>query len=123
VAISDGAVFEALAHETRRAIVERLLKAAASQAEIRADLNIRSGTASKHLGILEAAGLVTRGHSHGKYSVVLPSRLLELLQTAARLAESLAREQEEAAVARSRELRKLGMAAGAEEHTRGQQAG
>jgi DNA-binding MarR family transcriptional regulator len=122
VAVSDGEIFLALAHEEQRRILERLLRSDASQAEIRTDLDMRSGTASKHLKVLEDAGLVTRNYSHGRYRVVLPSMVLEVLRATAGLADSLAREQAERAASRLKELRKLEMSVGADARTRDRKA-
>jgi DNA-binding transcriptional ArsR family regulator len=53
--------FAALADPTRRAILERLLKGEASVAELAEPFRMTTRAVSKHIGVLEAAGLVTRG--------------------------------------------------------------
>ena len=53
--------FAALADPTRRAILERLLKGDASVGELAEPFQMTTRAVSKHIGVLEAAGLVTRG--------------------------------------------------------------
>lgn len=53
--------FAALADPTRRAILARLLKGDASVAELAQPFQMTTRAVSKHIGVLEAAGLVTRG--------------------------------------------------------------
>lgn len=55
-----SATFAALADPTRRAILERLLLGESSVAELAAPFQITTRAVSKHIGVLEAAGLVTR---------------------------------------------------------------
>lgn len=53
------ATFTALADPTRRAILARLAKGEASVAELAAPFNISQPAVSKHLKILERAGLIS----------------------------------------------------------------
>lgn len=53
--------FAALADPTRRAILARLLAGEASVAELAEPFDMTTRAVSKHIGVLEAAGLVTRG--------------------------------------------------------------
>jgi DNA-binding transcriptional ArsR family regulator len=53
--------FAALAHPTRLAIVARLSQGDATVLELAAPFDIALPTLSKHLQVLEAAGLVSRG--------------------------------------------------------------
>lgn len=55
------AVFAALADPTRRAILSRLATGEASVNEIAAPFEMSQPAVSKHLKVLERAGLVTRG--------------------------------------------------------------
>jgi DNA-binding transcriptional ArsR family regulator len=55
------AVFSALADPTRRAIVARLAKGEASVAELGAPFEMSQPAISKHLKVLERAGLVSIG--------------------------------------------------------------
>jgi DNA-binding transcriptional ArsR family regulator len=55
-----SATFSALADPTRRAILARLLEGDASVAELAAPFSMTARAVSKHIGVLEAAGLVTR---------------------------------------------------------------
>lgn len=57
---SLNAVFAALADPTRRAILSRLAAGAASVNEIAAPFEISQPAVSKHLKVLERAGLVER---------------------------------------------------------------
>ncbi|HEY1303568.1 MAG TPA: metalloregulator ArsR/SmtB family transcription factor [Vicinamibacterales bacterium] len=52
--------FAALADPTRRAILDRLLKGEASVAQLAEPFPMTTRAVSKHIGVLEAAGLVTR---------------------------------------------------------------
>lgn len=53
--------FAALAHPARRAILTRLARGSASVTELRAPLGISQPAVSKHLKVLETAGLIARG--------------------------------------------------------------
>ena len=55
------AVFGALADPTRRAILARLARGEASVAELAEPLTISQPAVSKHLKVLERAGLIERG--------------------------------------------------------------
>lgn len=60
-------VFAALAHPTRREIVERISAGAATVGEASAGIGVSKPTISRHLRILEQAGVVTRvidGRTH-----------------------------------------------------------
>jgi DNA-binding transcriptional ArsR family regulator len=52
--------FGALADPTRRAILERLLRGDASVGELAEPFRMTTRAVSKHIAVLEAAGLVTR---------------------------------------------------------------
>ncbi|MDP9023810.1 MAG: metalloregulator ArsR/SmtB family transcription factor [Candidatus Eremiobacteraeota bacterium] len=54
-------VFGALAHSARRHILTRLVAGDASVTELAAPFAITPRAVSKHLGVLERAGLITRG--------------------------------------------------------------
>lgn len=54
-------VFAALADPTRRAILERLAEGEATVSQLVAPFDLAQPTISKHLKVLEQAGLVTRG--------------------------------------------------------------
>jgi DNA-binding transcriptional ArsR family regulator len=53
--------FAALAHPARRAILSRLARSAASVTELAAPFQMTQPAVSKHLKVLERAGLITRG--------------------------------------------------------------
>lgn len=55
-----SAVFAALSDPTRRAILERLAKGPASVSDLAAPFDISQPAVSRHLKVLESAGLVTR---------------------------------------------------------------
>jgi DNA-binding transcriptional ArsR family regulator len=60
-------VFSALAHPTRREIVERLSAGAITVGEATQDLGVSKPTISRHLKLLEDAGVVSRvidGRTH-----------------------------------------------------------
>ncbi len=56
-------VFSALADPTRRAILARLAQGEATVNEVVARFDLSQPTISKHLKVLEVAGLVSRGRS------------------------------------------------------------
>jgi DNA-binding transcriptional ArsR family regulator len=56
-----NATFAALADPTRRAILARLASGEASVNELAAPFNMTQPAISKHLRVLERAGLITRG--------------------------------------------------------------
>jgi DNA-binding transcriptional ArsR family regulator len=58
-----SATFSALADPTRRAILARLAQGEASVGELAAPFSISQPAVSKHLKVLEQAGLVTRGRA------------------------------------------------------------
>jgi DNA-binding transcriptional ArsR family regulator len=58
---SLSATLSALADPTRRAIVERLAKGEATVNEIAEPFNISLPAVSRHLKVLEASGLISRG--------------------------------------------------------------
>ncbi|ATQ69273.1 MULTISPECIES: ArsR/SmtB family transcription factor [Methylosinus] len=58
-----SATFAALADPTRRAILARLARGEASVGELAAPFTISQPAVSKHLKVLEQAGLVTRGRA------------------------------------------------------------
>jgi DNA-binding transcriptional ArsR family regulator len=54
-------VFAALGHPARLAIMKRLLEGEASVAELAAPFSMTARAVSKHVAVLEDAGLVSRG--------------------------------------------------------------
>ncbi|WP_028936913.1 ArsR/SmtB family transcription factor [Pseudonocardia spinosispora] len=58
-----SATFAALADPTRRAILARLIGGEATVTEIAEPFEMSLPAVSKHLGVLERAGLITRGRS------------------------------------------------------------
>ena len=56
-----SAVFGALADPTRRAILSRLTEGDANVAELAAPFRVSQPAISRHLKVLERAGLITRG--------------------------------------------------------------
>ena len=59
------AVFHALAHDTRRSMLRRLAGGELTVGELAEPLAISLAAASKHVRVLERAGLVRR-HRHGR---------------------------------------------------------
>lgn len=53
--------FAALAHPTRRAILARLARSEATVTELARPFETSQPAITKHLGVLERAGLITRG--------------------------------------------------------------
>ena len=69
--------FAALANPTRRAIVARLASGPATVNELAQPFDMRLPAISKHIKVLEHAGLVTRGHHAQFRPVALDPRALE----------------------------------------------
>jgi DNA-binding transcriptional ArsR family regulator len=61
-----SATFAALSDPTRRAILARLLEGEASVAELAEPFRMTTRAVSKHIGVLESAGLVSRGRDAQK---------------------------------------------------------
>lgn len=59
VVVTNGAVLEALADPTRRAIFERLAESPAAVGELAANLPVSRPAVSQHLKVLKSAGLVS----------------------------------------------------------------
>lgn len=55
------AIFAALADPTRRAIIARLSRGAATVSQLAAPFELSQPAVSKHLKVLERAGLISRG--------------------------------------------------------------
>jgi DNA-binding transcriptional ArsR family regulator len=102
---SDAIVLGALADRERLDILRRLMDKPLKQAEIRRASDMRSGTASKQLGVLEACRLIARDRSHGPYVVASPTETARLLRAAADLAAALSRQQATADEEHARALR------------------
>ena len=68
--------FAALADATRRALVARLSLGDATVGELAAPFDISLQAISKHLGVLEAAGLVTKGRDGTRRLVHLEAHAL-----------------------------------------------
>ena len=72
-------VFAALADPTRRAIVERLARGKASVTELAEPFRMSQPAISKHLKVLERAGLISRGREAQRRPRELqPQRLKQL---------------------------------------------
>ena len=84
------AVFAALADPTRRAIVERLSRGTATVTELAEPFDMSQPAISKHLRVLENAGLVTRGREAQRRPRSLqPQRLEQLSQWIERYRQNL----------------------------------
>ncbi len=69
-----NATFAALADPTRRAILARLAKGEAGVMELAAPFDMSQPAISKHLKVLEKAGLVTRGSEGARRPVRLEAQ-------------------------------------------------
>ncbi len=68
--------FAALANSTRRAILARLAEGEASVNELAAPFNLTLPAISKHIKVLEHAGLITRGrHAQFRPCIIDPAAL------------------------------------------------
>jgi DNA-binding transcriptional ArsR family regulator len=73
--------FAALAHPTRRAILARLAQGAATVNELAAPFEVALPAISKHIKVLERAGLVVRGHQAQYRPCALDASPLEEVST------------------------------------------
>lgn len=71
------ATFAALADPTRRAILARLARGEASVKDLAAPFDISQPAISKHLKVLERAGLVSRGRDAQRRPVKVEAKPLE----------------------------------------------
>ena len=71
--------FAALADPVRRAIIARLSRGPASVGELAAPFDMSMQAVSKHVAVLEAAGLVTRSRDGQRRPVHLDAAALERL--------------------------------------------
>jgi DNA-binding transcriptional ArsR family regulator len=82
VAVDDDtldATFAALANSTRRAILARLAGGSATVNELAAPFDMTLPAISKHIKVLERAGLVKRSHhAQTRPCAIEPSRLREV---------------------------------------------
>src|SRR5690242_6339139 len=74
-------VFAALADPTRRDMVSRLCTADATVGELAAPYDVSMQAVSKHLKVLEGAGLVTRGKDAQRRPVHLEAEVFDLMTT------------------------------------------
>ena len=74
-------VFAALADPTRRDIVARLARADATVGELAAPYDVSMQAISKHLKVLEEAGLVTRSRDAQRRPVHLEAEVFGLMTT------------------------------------------
>ena len=72
-------VFSALADPTRRDMVARLTLADATVTELAEPYDVSMQAVSKHLRVLEDAGLVTRGRDAQRRPVHLEAQVLDLM--------------------------------------------
>jgi DNA-binding transcriptional ArsR family regulator len=72
-------VFSALADPTRRDMVARLTLADATVTELAEPYDVSLQAVSKHLRVLEGAGLVTRGRDAQRRPVHLEAEVLDLM--------------------------------------------
>src|SRR5262245_33189380 len=82
-AMSDqlSRVFAALADPTRGDMVARLTGGDATVGELAAPYVVSVQAVSKHLKVLEEAGLVTRGHATRRRPVHLEAEVFDLMTT------------------------------------------
>jgi DNA-binding transcriptional ArsR family regulator len=73
--------FAALAHPTRRAILAHLAQGAATVNELAAPFEVALPAISKHIKVLERAGLVVRGHQAQYRPCALDASPLEEVST------------------------------------------
>jgi DNA-binding MarR family transcriptional regulator len=106
---THSTLLRTIGDDTRLRILELLLNEPATQRRLAMELDLNSGTVSRHMKALEEVGLVWRPRSHAAYELTHSRRTWDLLQSAAGLAEDLLQSRAESAAERARALRKSGM--------------
>jgi DNA-binding transcriptional ArsR family regulator len=91
----DVQLFEALADPDRLRVIDYLRDGAATQREIATALQINSGTLSRHMAALAAAGLVSRGRSHSPFELAA-SKTADMLALATEINLELTEAKQEA---------------------------
>jgi DNA-binding transcriptional ArsR family regulator len=71
--------FKALSHPIRRGIVERLASGPATVGEVTRGFDVSKPAISKHLKVLEEAGLVTRSRDAQRRPVHLEAEVFDLM--------------------------------------------
>jgi DNA-binding MarR family transcriptional regulator len=86
----DVTPLQAAGDPDRYRILEQLLRGPATQKELGGALSLQSGTLSKHMGKLKAAGLVVqRGGGHGPYEITLRKEVAQLLRASHNFVDAL----------------------------------
>jgi len=106
---SDVKILAACSDEDRQGILLRLYKKPATQKELIAELQLSSGTISKHMRVLEEAGLVLRSRSHSPYRLTVGEEIWQLLRATTNVSQAISRLTEEAIEERSKELQRAVM--------------
>lgn len=104
---SDVLFLQEYADSDRLRVLELLSEKPKTQKELAAALDLNSGTLSRHMAGLTAAGLVVRERGHGPYALVAPKETLDLIRAATRLSVVVARIHFEASQEREREIDRL----------------
>jgi len=102
-----SALMEIFADVSQLMILARLLADAATQKELREELQLGSGPISRKMAELERAGLVSRDRSHGPYRLQFREDVLRVLHATSDLH---LRQVESRAQAAERALRRAGEA-------------
>lgn len=83
---ANEAVWTALADPTRRAIVERLTRGPTRVTDVAAPFDVSLNAVSKHIKVLEAAGLVRRTRQGREHTIELdPTPLREVTRWASEM--------------------------------------
>ncbi len=107
---SDVDLLQVCADEERLGILRHLYEAPATQKDLGAKLRISSGTLSRHMSQLKAAGLVRQGRSsRSPYALTVPVETWQLLRTTTNLNLALTRTKLEALEQRSADLQRAAM--------------
>jgi DNA-binding IclR family transcriptional regulator len=105
----DVTFLQAAADPDRHKVLQRLIEGPATQKQLAAELGLNSGTLSKHMAKLTAAGLVRRLRSHAPYELQFRSGVWQLLQANNNLNIKRARADLEAAEAQAKSVNQSGM--------------
>jgi DNA-binding MarR family transcriptional regulator len=101
----DAQLFEAFADLDRLRILDYLRDGPATQKEIAAGLTINSGTLSRHMATLAAAGLVARGRSHSPFELAA-SKTADMLALATEINLEVTQTKQEALQRRRAKLKR-----------------
>lgn len=106
---SDVTILQAIADPIRYRIIRRLIDSPATQKQLAVELELNSGTLSKHMARLSGANLVWRQRTHAPWELQFREDVWKLLQGYTNLKKEISKELAEAAAREDADLNRAGM--------------